>query len=549
MENPGYDDEAETTMETAREADRSAIAGRRRVTGALLVAMMVTAVEQLVVSPAMPTIIAHLKGFDIYPWVISAYLLASTVSTPIYGKLADLFGRKRVLIFGLMLFSLGSILSGTSQSMGQLIAMRSIQGLGAGAVGPIVLTMLGDLFTLKERAQVQGLFSAVWGLSSVGGPLVGGYLADHLGWQWVFLVCVPFALAAIVMLLFFVSEPKVERKVAPIDWAGAVLLTSGMSTLLWVVLDGSRQGLATDVVALGVVGRVTRLVRDSRADGRRSHPADGPDGPADDRGLAGGQLSGRRHPVWAGYLRAAVRARSAGRRRDLGGPCAHAAVPGVGGQRRRGRQGRRSLRVSPRGDDRLGAGRGGEPDPGGGRDLPRVVSTLVHRRAGRLRPGHGADVAQLRPGRAACRELGPARGRDRGGHLSAHDRRRDRRRPPGATLGWGLAHRLARAGATGIDVVAALRPETHESLSTAQLALVQSNLGLTLRDVYLQMTILGIGCLVCAFWLPDKHATLTHSRSHEREVAERRRARRGRVGVLTVEPRAGAPIVPSVDWR
>ena len=170
--------------------------------------MMVTAVEQLVVSPAMPTIIAHLKGFDIYPWVISAYLLASTVSTPIYGKLADLFGRKRVLIFGLTLFSLGSILSGTSQSMVQLIVMRSIQGLGAGAVGPIVLTMLGDLFTLKERAQVQGLFSAVWGLSSVGGPLIGGYLADHLGWQWVFLVCVPFALAAIVMLVFFVAEPS-----------------------------------------------------------------------------------------------------------------------------------------------------------------------------------------------------------------------------------------------------------------------------------------------------------------------------------------------------
>ena len=141
------------------------------VTAALLVAMMVTAVEQLVVSPAMPTIIAQLKGFEIYPWVISAYLLAATVSTPIYGKLADLFGRKRVLLFGLMLFSLGSILSGTSQSMGQLIAMRTIQGLGAGAVGPIVLTMLGDLFTLKERAQVQGLFSAVWGLSSVGGPV------------------------------------------------------------------------------------------------------------------------------------------------------------------------------------------------------------------------------------------------------------------------------------------------------------------------------------------------------------------------------------------
>ena len=130
----------------------SVIAGRRKVIAALLVAMMVTAMEQLVVSPAMPTIIAQLKGFEIYPWVISAYLLAATVSTPIYGKLADLFGRKRVLLFGLALFSAGSMLSGTAQSMGQLIAMRTIQGLGAGAVSPIVLTLLGDLFTLEERA-------------------------------------------------------------------------------------------------------------------------------------------------------------------------------------------------------------------------------------------------------------------------------------------------------------------------------------------------------------------------------------------------------------
>ena len=209
-----------------------------------------------------------LKGFDIYPWVISAFLLASTVSTPIYGKLADLFGRKPVLIFGLALFSLGSILSGTSHSMVQLIVMRSIQGLGAGAVGPIVLTMLGDLFTLKERAQVQGLFSAVWGLSSIGGPLVGGYLADHLGWQWVFLVCVPFAVAAIVMLVFFVTEPYVERKVAPIDWTGAVLLTSGMSILLWVVLDGSHQRLLTVIASLGVSAAVHGSVRASRTGGR-----------------------------------------------------------------------------------------------------------------------------------------------------------------------------------------------------------------------------------------------------------------------------------------
>src|SRR3984957_19447276 len=177
MENSIHEVQVED-IEVGRPSTMSATAERRWVTATLLVAMMVTAIEQLVVSPAMPTIIAQLKGFEIYPWVISAYLLAATVSTPIYGKLADLYGRKRVLLFGLVLFSLGSILSGTAMSMGQLIAMRTLQGLGAGAGGPIVLTLLGDLFTLKERARVQGLFSAVWGLSSVAGPIIGGYLTE-----------------------------------------------------------------------------------------------------------------------------------------------------------------------------------------------------------------------------------------------------------------------------------------------------------------------------------------------------------------------------------
>src|SRR5271168_848855 len=166
---------------------------RAMITTALLLAMMVTALEQTVVSTAMPSIIAQLKGLGIYPWVFSAYLLAATVTTPIYGKLADLLGRKRVLLFGLGLFALGSMLSGMARSMPELIAMRVVQGLGAGAVGPIVLTMLGDLFTIEERARVQGWFSAVWGISSLAGPTLGGVLTDQLSWRWVFFVTVPFA--------------------------------------------------------------------------------------------------------------------------------------------------------------------------------------------------------------------------------------------------------------------------------------------------------------------------------------------------------------------
>ena len=171
------------------------------ITLALILAMTVTALEQTVISTAMTSIIASLKGLEIFPWVFSAYLLAATVTVPLYGKLADLLGRKRVLLFGLGMFGLGSMLSGAAQSMPQLIAARVIQGLGAGAVGPIVITLLGDLFTLAERARVQSLFSAVWGVSSLAGPALGGILTDRLSWRWVFFVTIPFAVVAAWILV------------------------------------------------------------------------------------------------------------------------------------------------------------------------------------------------------------------------------------------------------------------------------------------------------------------------------------------------------------
>src|SRR3954466_10829964 len=198
------------------EGNEAAMRGRGMVTLALLLAMTVTALEQTVVSTAMPSIIAQLKGLDIYPWVFSAYLLPAPLSTPIYGKLADLLGRKRVLLFGLGLFALGSMLSGMARSMPELIAMRIVQGLGAGAVGPIVWTMLGDLFTLQERAKVQGWFSAVWGISSLAGPAVGGVLTDQLSWRWVFFVTIPFAVVSAWILMRHVHEKLEHRDVLPI---------------------------------------------------------------------------------------------------------------------------------------------------------------------------------------------------------------------------------------------------------------------------------------------------------------------------------------------
>ena len=246
---------------------KSTRSGRMMATAAMLLAMAVIALEQTVVTTAMPSIIAALKGLDIYPWVFSAYLLATTVSTPIYGKLADIWGRKKVLLFGLGLFSIGSILSGQANSMGMLIAMRVVQGLGAGAIGPIVLTMIGDMFTLKERAVVQSLFSTLWGVASLAGPALGGVLTDQLSWRWVFYVTVPFGIIAAWVLVRYVDEKIEHKSVAPIDWPGALLLTLGSTAILLAVKMGHdasaiRVGI---YVALAAAILAAFVVRERRA--------------------------------------------------------------------------------------------------------------------------------------------------------------------------------------------------------------------------------------------------------------------------------------------
>ncbi|MBV8678179.1 MAG: MFS transporter, partial [Planctomycetaceae bacterium] len=257
-------------MTSSGEGDGDSPTGRAIVMVALMLSMAVVSLEQTVVSTAMPSIIAQLRGLEIYPWVFSAYLLAATVTTPIYGKLADLLGRKRVLLFGLGLFALGSILSGLSRSMPELIAMRVLQGLGAGAVAPIVITLLGDLFTLEQRARVQGWFSAVWGVSSLAGPALGGELTDRLSWRWVFFVTVPFGVVAAWILARHVQE-KVERdEVRPIDWPGALLLTAGSTLLLLAVLNGDGRSWARG--ARLMAGAVVLLVLFIRRERRAADP-------------------------------------------------------------------------------------------------------------------------------------------------------------------------------------------------------------------------------------------------------------------------------------
>ena len=280
---PGSESARPSPVSAPPAAPTDESSNKRMVTTALLLAMAVVAVEQTVVSTAMPSIIAQFHGLDIYPWVFSAYLLASTVTTPVYGKLADVWGRKPILLFGLALFTVGSILSGNASSMPELIAMRVIQGLGAGAVGPMVLTLLGDLFSLEQRAKVQGLFSAVWGVSSVAGPLLGGYLTDQLSWRWVFYVTVPFSVVAAFVLIRYVHETVRPARSRPIDWAGAALLAAG--------IDAAPRGDPGRIVEFkspgggfpGARRRAPDRVRRRRAPGSRPDLASRPVRPPDDR--------------------------------------------------------------------------------------------------------------------------------------------------------------------------------------------------------------------------------------------------------------------------
>lgn len=190
------------------------------------------AIEATIVATAMPTVVGQLGGLSHYSWVFSAYLLTSTVTMPVWGKLADLYGRRPPYLAAVALFVLGSTLSGTSRSMTTLIVFRAVQGVGAGGLVPLGLTILGDLYTLKERARMQGLFSGVWGVASIVGPVVGGYITEQFSWRWVFLLNIPFGLATAALAGWALEEPA--RRSAPprIDYRGAAVLTSAVSLLM-----------------------------------------------------------------------------------------------------------------------------------------------------------------------------------------------------------------------------------------------------------------------------------------------------------------------------
>src|SRR5947209_14569116 len=218
---------------------------------ALMLGMALAALDTTIVGTALPSIVGKLGGITLYSWVFSAYLLTSTTTVPIYGKLADLFGRKPLFLFGTAVFLIGSIASGAAQSMEQLIIFRAIQGLGAGAVLPIVLTIIGDIFSLEERAKVQGLFSGVWGLSSIIGPALGGVIVDHFSWRWVFYINVPFGVLSGLLLAIYLKE-QVERKKQQLDYLGTLTLTGAIVALLFALLQGGVSWSWLSVQSIGL---------------------------------------------------------------------------------------------------------------------------------------------------------------------------------------------------------------------------------------------------------------------------------------------------------
>jgi len=216
-----------------------------------MLAIALAAMDALIVGTAMPTIVGTLGGISLYSWLVATYLLTSTVTVPIYGRLADMLGRKPVFLAGITVFLIGSALCGLSASMTQLIIFRAIQGLGAGAVQPMAMTIIGDIFSVEQRAKMQGLFSGVWGVSSMIGPALGGLIVAYASWRWVFYVNIPFGLLALGFI-WIVYQERVEHHNRSVDILGSALLMGGVTTLLFALQETGQVGGLRGSALLGI---------------------------------------------------------------------------------------------------------------------------------------------------------------------------------------------------------------------------------------------------------------------------------------------------------
>ena len=238
----------------------------------LMAGIALAALDALIVGTAMPTIVGSLGGLSLYAWLVAAYLLTSTTTVPLYGRLADMFGRKPIFVAGIGVFIVGSALCGFATSMPQLILFRALQGLGAGAVMPMAMTIIGDVFAVEQRARMQALFGGVWGVSSIVGPLLGALIVSALSWHWVFFVNVPVGLVAMLLILIVYHE-RVEHHSRRIDYAsGAFLIVGATSLLLALQSTGRSDGLAGAPLVLLYVLSVVCIALFARRESSSADP-------------------------------------------------------------------------------------------------------------------------------------------------------------------------------------------------------------------------------------------------------------------------------------
>ncbi len=242
---------------------------RLEILGAVLLGIFLAALDQTIVGTALPRIVTDLAGNDLYVWAFTAYLLTATVSGPIYGKLSDLFGRRPIFLIGVTVFLTGSVLCGISQEMWQFLAARGIQGLGAGALFPIALAIIGDIFAPSERGKYQGFFGAVFGVSSLIGPAIGGLITDNFGWHWIFFVNLPIGLVVLYVIFRTLPTRREDDADRHIDYLGAALLVGALVPIL-IGFTNKQSGEWTDagvggLIALGLVLAVAFVWAESRA--------------------------------------------------------------------------------------------------------------------------------------------------------------------------------------------------------------------------------------------------------------------------------------------
>ena len=233
--------------------------GRGWILSALMFTTMLAAMDATIVSTAIPQIVGDLGGFSLFSWVFSIYLLAQMVTIPIYGKLADIYGRKPILIFGTVIFLIGSAASAASWDMVSLIVFRGVQGLGAGSIMATVNTIAGDIYSIKERAKIQGWLSSVWGMAAIAGPTLGGAFVEYANWRWIFLINIPIGIVSIFLLILFFKE-KIVKKKHYVDIPGAILIFLAGGLIIYTLMEGGTSWPWYSAIGIGFISLSVLLI-------------------------------------------------------------------------------------------------------------------------------------------------------------------------------------------------------------------------------------------------------------------------------------------------